>query len=74
MKCSARAAVAARESSTDAATTTWPRSVNLSALPTRFVSDLLNPRRIADDAGRHVRGDVANELEALLVRPAGRAA
>ena len=30
--------------------------------------DLLHPRRIADDAGRHLRVDVANELEPLLVR------
>ena len=33
--------------------------------------DLLNPRRVADDAGRHVRVDVANELEPLLVRAEG---
>ena len=33
--------------------------------------DLLNPRRVADDAGRHVRVDVADQLEPLLVRAEG---
>ena len=35
---------------------------------------LLQPRRIADDAGRHVRGDVADQLEPFLVRAQRRAA
>ena len=35
---------------------------------------LLNPRRVADDAGRHVRVDVADELEPFLVGAQRRAA
>ena len=33
--------------------------------------DLLDPRRVADDAGRHIRVDVANQLEPFLVRAQG---
>ncbi len=47
-------AVSPLRSSTETATATWPRSVNLIALPTRLIDDLPQPVRIADERCRHV--------------------
>ena len=59
---------AARRSraSSRTATITCPRSVNLMALPTRFVRICLSRTGIADDARGHVGRDVDEDLEPLL--------
>ena len=51
-------------------TTTSPRSVNLTALPTRLTRICRSRPDVADQRVGHVGGDVADQLEPLLVRAA----
>ena len=65
-KCSATASGSIDCGST--CTTTSPRSVNLIALPTRFMSTCRSRPGSPTSRVRHVGADVAGELEALLLR------